>query len=67
MYEALGNLNNPFKKWIEGISDEGKSFLQTGNNINSLYFPELLPYIIKCMKEVHGRLSWYPFLVKEMK
>jgi len=50
--EALGSLNNPFQKWAEKIYDESKSFLKTGNNINPLYLPELVPYIIKCMKLV---------------
>lgn len=50
--EALGNLNNPFQKLAETIFDKSKSYLQTGNNINPLYLPELIPHIIKCMKLV---------------
>jgi len=50
--EALGSLNNPFQKWAERIDDESDSFLQTRDNINPLYLPELVPYIIKCMKLV---------------
>lgn len=50
--EALGSLNNPFQKLVEQIYDKSKSFLQTGDNINPLYLPELVPYIIKCMKLV---------------
>jgi len=48
----MGSLNNPFQKWVEKIYVESQSFLQTGNNINPLYLPELVPYIIKCMKLV---------------
>lgn len=50
--EALGSMNNPFQKWAERIYNESKLFLQTGNEINPLYLPQLVPYKIKCMKLV---------------
>ncbi|KAF0719827.1 NOF-FB transposable element protein, partial [Aphis craccivora] len=48
--EGLGDFENPFQAWAEGIFDNSKSLVQEGSTINPLFIPDLVPILIKIMK-----------------
>lgn len=48
-YEGLDNVKDPFQLCAEVIFEKNKIYKSTGDGMNAMFLPSLIPIIIKCL------------------